>query len=119
MINRGFSTLFNEHPVYLVLIDDMENVCYTSLTSANVNAWQPYQPGDSLCTPLVHQVKDDLKIPTDLRKGTYRLGLWIPDGSARLKYDSRFAIRCANSNVDWWVSKDKKYGVNILSEIVL
>lgn len=119
LINRGFSTLFNEHPVYLVLIDEAENVCYTSLTNADVNTWQPYQPGDSLRSPLVHKVKSDLKIPADLSKGTYRLGLWIPDGSERLKYDNRFAIRCANGNVGWWISKDKKYGINILSEIVL
>ena len=119
LINRGFSTLFNEHSVYLVLIDEAENVCYTSLTNADVNTWQPYQPGDSQCSPLVHKVKSDLKIPADLSKGTYRLGLWIPDGSERLKYDNRFAIRCANGNVGWWVSKDKKYGINILSEITL
>lgn len=94
-----------------VLIDEAENVCYTSLTNADVNTWQPYQPGDSLCSPLVHKVKSDLKIPADLSKGTYRLGLWIPDGSERLKYDNRFAIRCANGNVGWWISKDKNMGL--------
>ena len=44
----------------------------------------------------------------------YSLGLWIPDGSARLQYDNRFAIRCANGDTQWWVSPDGKYGVNIL-----
>ena len=37
LINRGFSTLFNEHPVYLVLIDESGKVCHVALTDANVN----------------------------------------------------------------------------------
>lgn len=119
LINRGFSTLFNEHPVYLVLIDEADNVCYADLTNTNVYTWQPYQPGDDQCVPLIHKIKSELKIPANLNKGTYRLGLWIPDGSDRLKYDNRFAIRCANGNVDWWISKDRKYGINILAEVTL
>ena len=109
MINRGFSTLFNEHPVYLVLIDESGKVCHVALTDTNVNDWQPYEPGDSTYTPLLHTIATDLQIP-----GTYRLGLWIPDGSDRLQYDNRFAIRCANGDTQWWVSPDGKYGVNIL-----
>lgn len=114
LINRGFSTLFNEHPVYLVLIDESGKVCHVALTDTNVNDWQPYEPGDSTCTPLLHTIATDLQIPAGLAKGTYRLGLWIPDGSDRLQYDNRFAIRCANGDTQWWVSPDGKYGVNIL-----
>ena len=55
-----------------------------------------------------------LQIPLGLAMGMYRLGLWFPDGSARLQYDNRFAIRCANGDTQWWVSPDGKYGVNIL-----
>ena len=114
LINRGFSTLFNEHPVYLVLIDESGKVCHVALTDANVNDWQPYETGDSSCTPLLHTISTDLQIPLGLAKGMYSLGLWIPDGSARLQYDNRFAIRCANGDTQWWVSPDGKYGVNIL-----
>ena len=114
LMNRGFSTLFNEHPVYLVLIDESGKVCHVALTDANVNDWQPYETGDSSCTPLLHTISTNLQIPLGLAKGMYRLGLWIPDGSARLQYDNRFAIRCANGDTQWWVSPDGKYGVNIL-----
>lgn len=114
LMNRGFSTLFNEHPVYLVLIDESGKVCHVALTDANVNDWQPYETGDSSCTPLLHTISTDLQIPLGLAKGMYSLGLWIPDGSARLQYDNRFAIRCANGDTQWWVSPDGKYGVNIL-----
>ena len=49
--------------------------------------------------------------------GEYRLGLWIPDGSERLKYNPRYALRCANGNTTWWVSEDGKYGVNVLTTV--
>lgn len=114
LINRGFSTLFNEHPVYIVLIDSKGNVCNPFLTNANVNDWQPYDPDDKLCTPLVHKISANLPISEKIIKGNYRIGLWIPDGSDNLKYNSRFAIRCANGDTEWWVSPDGKYGVNII-----
>ena len=69
LINRGFSTLFNEHPVYLVLIDESGKVCHIALTDANVNDWQPYETGDSSCTPLLHTISTDLQIPLGLAKG--------------------------------------------------
>lgn len=119
LINRGFSTLFNEHPVYLVLIDQTGKVCSETGIQANVNDWQPYAPADSLCTPLLHTLQANLDVPEALPTGTYRLGLWIPDGSERLKYNSRFAIRCANGDVAWWISDDQKYGVNILGTVNL
>lgn len=117
LINRGFSTLFNEHPVYLVLVDEGGNLCCPVLTDANVSDWQPYQPGDTSYTPLVHRITANMPVPAELAKGKYRLGLWIPDGSECLKENNRFAIRCANGDAEWWVSEDGKYGVNILTTI--
>lgn len=119
LINRGFSTLFNEHPVYFVLIDPAGKVCTETEVEANVFDWQPYQPSDSLRTPLVHTIEAELNSLPGLLPGSYRLGLWIPDGSDRLKQDARYAIRCANGDVEWWVSEDGKYGVNILGTVEL
>lgn len=118
LINRGFSTLFNEHPVYYVLIN-AQNQVTEILTEANVHNFQPHQPKDSRYTPLLHHIKEEVTIPANLPVGTYRLGLWIPDGSNRLKYNSRYAIRCANGDMEWWLSPDNKYGINILTEIQL
>ena len=114
LINRGFSTLFNEHPVYFVLID-AQNRVQEFLTEADVHQFQPYQPEDATYTPLVHTIQARIPCPAD--GSTYRLGLWIPDGSPRLKYQSRFAIRCANGDMPWWVSCDGHYGVNILTSL--
>ena len=55
--------------------------------------------------------------PQAVSPGIYRLGLWLPDVSERLKYNPRYAIRCANGDVDWWISKDGRYGVNVLATI--
>lgn len=114
LINRGFSTLFNEHPVYFVLVDENGKVCHTQRTDADVHNWQPYAPSDAECTPLTHTVTAKLET-TGVPAGEYRLGLWIPDGSERLQYDPRYAIRCANSDAEWNLSQDGKYGINILT----
>lgn len=119
LINRGFSTLFNEHTVSLVLINEQNELCYAIQTDANVHDWQPYEPYDTNYTPLLHKIQTNLSIPETLPKGTYRLGLWISDGSEKLKNNSRYAIRCANGDAEWWVSPDHRYGVNILTTINL
>lgn len=115
LINRGFSTLFNEHPVYFVLIDEYNRV-QEFLTSTDVNLFQPNQPGDTNYTPLTHIIKGRVVLPKK-PDAVYKLGLWIPDGSVRLQYSPRFAIRCANGDVPWWVSPDQRYGVNILTTL--
>ena len=82
LINRGFSTLFNEHPVYFVLVDE-HNQVKEFLTNADTNSFQPYRPGDKTYTPLIHTIKGQVTLPKTAN-GTYKLGLWIPDGSRQL-----------------------------------
>lgn len=116
LINRGFATVFGEHSVYFVLMDDKGDITEFP-TEANPTDWQPFEPGDAAYTPLMHNVGLALQLPDTLQPGTYKLGLWIPDGSERLKYDARYAIRCANGDTTWAVSGDGKYGVNVLATV--
>lgn len=116
LINRGFATVFGEHPVCFVLIDE-EGMITEFPTTANPVHWQPFQPNDSTYTPLLHSVDASLALPASLAPGTYKLGLWIPDASERLMYNPRYSIRCANGDTDWWISKDGAYGVNILTDV--
>lgn len=116
LINRGFATVFGEHPVCFVLIDDQGTVTEFK-TDANPTDWQPFEPTDSTCTSLVHPVELPLALPASMTPGTYKLGLWIPDGSQRLMYNPRYAIRCANGDTTWWISTDGKYGVNVLTDV--
>ena len=53
--NRGFATVFGEHPVYFVLIDDAGEVTEFP-TDANPKNWQPFEPKDSAYTSLMHTV---------------------------------------------------------------
>jgi hypothetical protein len=116
LINRGFSTLFNEHPVCFVLTDAAGKVCASVRTDANVNDWQPYAPQDTIRTPLVHRISASMTLPPTLPAGTYQLGLWIPDGTAALTHNPQYAIRCANSDVEWLTTTDG-YGINRLTSI--
>jgi hypothetical protein len=118
LINRGFSTLYNEHPVYIVLVDSLGKVCHTMLTEARVNDWQPYAPQDTSRTPLLHHIIADIALPETFSPGTYHLGLWIPDGSAKLMYNPAFAIRCANGDSSWEISPEGQ-GINRLMDITI
>ena len=113
-INRGFAGFSSERPAYFVLIDEKEGIMELPALFSSSDC-QPYQPEDVTYTPLVHSISFAGKVPVS--PGNYRLGLWLPDVSERLKYNSRYAVRCANGDVDWWVSKDGRYGVNVLATI--
>ena len=47
------------------------------------------------------------------------LGLWLADGNMHVHYDARYAIRCANRGVKWWVSNDGRYGINVLTTLTI
>lgn len=115
LINRGFSTLFNEHPVYIVIVDKNGEVSNVLQTTADPHTWQPYNLKDALRTPLVHRISVAIPMTKSMHLSGCRLGLWIPDGSERLKYNPRYAIRCANGDVEWLTTRDGKYGVNVLA----
>lgn len=116
LINRGFATVFGNHKFNIVLIDENENITEFPI-DVNFTDWQPHQPGDKTYTPLIHTIKAQIKLPGSLPTGTYKLGIWMPDGSEQLKDNNRYAIRCANSNIEWHVSKNRKYGINTLTDI--
>ena len=116
LINRGFATVFGNHPAYYVLINPEGKVTEFPI-KVNPQDWQPFLPGDSTYTPLLHTIEAVLPLSGDYPKGTYQLGLWIPDGGEKLMFNTRYAIRCANGNTAWWVSKDNRYGVNLLTSV--
>lgn len=117
LINRGFATIFGEHTVRPVLIDAMGQVTELDAASVNPMDWQPFDPMDSECKPLLHTIELKCNLPEDMASGKYQLGLWIADASKRLMYDSRYAIRCANGNTTWLVTNEGRYGINVLTEV--
>jgi len=117
LINRGFSTLFNPRPAYLVLISENENTVHELPLDANPRNWQPFHPPDPNYKPLVHTISYNGKLAQDIKPGTYTLGLWLPDPKPTLRLDPQFAVRVANRDSRWWVSADGQYGVNTLHPV--
>ncbi len=116
LVNRGFSTLHNPRPVFLVLINDA-NCVATFPVDAEPRTWQPYKPGDKKYAPLVHTIKADCALPERLQPGWYVLGLWLPDAYESLRMDPRYAVRTANGDVPWWTDREGRYGVNVLGAV--
>jgi len=118
LINRGFAAVAQPYAVSFVLIDPTEKV-YELPTDADVTSWQPSAVGDLNYKPVTQVVQYEGKLPMHLIPGKYKLGIWISDQNTSLQYNYRYAIRCANGNVPWWISRDGKYGINILTSLTI
>lgn len=116
VVNRGFAAVAGAHRVYWALIDEAGKVTAFPV-QADPGKWQPYQPGDSACAPLLHRIDAEFCVPESLPAGTYKLGFWIADASEELKQDARYAIRCANGDIDWYTGVNNTYGINVLTEV--
>ncbi|NSL88303.1 DUF4832 domain-containing protein [Chitinophaga sp. Mgbs1] len=119
LINRGFSAPHNAREAFFVLLNAEGKVAYVIPASTLPDSWQPYQPGDTLCWPLVHHITATVRAEQHIAPGTYRLGLWLPDGTPVLKYNSAYALRCANGNITWFTDEQQQYGINILTEMTI
>lgn len=116
LINRGFATLYNPRPALFVLIAPDGRIVEMP-TGADPRRWQPTDPGDALHRPIPHELTAERILPRDMSPGVYRLGLWLPDGSASLRQRAAYAIRLANRDVPWWTLDHDRYGINVLGEI--
>jgi len=118
LINRGFSTVKQPCSVSFVLIDPTGMV-YELPSDADPTTWQPFASGDVNFKPVSYFIEYQGKLPLHLIPGKYKLGILIADASTALQYDFRYDIRCANGNVGWWISRDKKYGINVLTSLTI
>jgi hypothetical protein len=118
LINKGFANIKQICTLAFVLIDPSGQV-YELAADATPENWQPFAFGDPEFKPLTHEVVYQGQLPKKLIPGKYILGLWIADGNQRLHYDYRYAIRCANRGVKWWVSNDGRYGINVLTTLTM
>ena len=119
LVNRGFSTLLNPRPVYVVLAGLDGRIALRHKTAADPRSWQPYDPNDPACTPLTHLVHAEVPLPPDFAPGDYLLGVWLPDGDARLEHDARYAVRVANRDAPFWRGPDGDTGVNVLGALAV
>lgn len=115
LVNRGFSTLYHSRPVVFVLIDGNGRVTELPAADVDVRRWFPHNPDDPQKRALTHKIQYSAHLPSSQKPGHYSLGLWLPDGSARLRKRADYAIRFANGDVPFWASPNQRsWGINVL-----
>ena len=97
LFNAGYAPLYNKRTAYLVLKNGAQT--YSLPLTSDPRRWQP---GHTF-------IMEQPAIPSEVKEGTYRLYLWMPDQYESIKNDPRFAIRFGN--VDVW---DETTGYNDL-----
>lgn len=106
--NFGFAPLINKRPVYLVLIDEKDQV-REFLTAADAGKWLPANTAGETYT-----IRHTIGLNTSFSPGLYKVGLWLPDDSNDLKYNTDYSIRFANGNMELWQDAGNKYLINII-----
>jgi Domain of unknown function (DUF4832)/Domain of unknown function (DUF4874) len=102
--NDGWAAPFNPRSVYLVLAGDAGRYPL-SLPVKDIRRWEADQDV---------AVDTTLSVPAEVRPGAYRLALWLPDASARLRMRPEYAIRLANEGV--W---EAETGLNVLAPVTV
>ena len=101
--NVGFAPIYNERKAY-VAFRNQESVFSVQLAS-DPRRWLP--------NGVVTEIDETVTIPEEVMNGTYELYLYLPDMSASLAADPRYAVRFANVGV--W---DATTGMNRLNASV-
>ncbi len=86
--NVGYAAMFNARPVFAVLTKGGTRIA-TPL-AVDPRTWAP---GKS------QTVYGLIPLSTSMPPGTYTLSLWLPDQSASIRNDARFAVQFANQGV--------------------
>lgn len=102
--NTGYATPYNERHAYIVLYNSSNN--YMLPLESDPRFWAPNNE--------VTEIDEQLTLPSDLEEGAYDVALYLPDASASIAADPRFAIRLANYNM--W---DETTGYNNLNMRVM
>ncbi|MDL2223958.1 DUF4832 domain-containing protein [Bacteroidales bacterium OttesenSCG-928-M06] len=112
--NTGFATVLNPKPVYLVLINENNQIAKEiELTDIKPRNWQPWAKGKPT-ELLIHSISG--KATIDL-SGKYKVGIWIPDSQESIKNEPAYCIKFATDNqvVSHWYNNTR--AVNIIGEV--
>lgn len=112
--NYGFAPVINKRPVYLVLINE-NNQVYEFPVDADPIQWLPAHATGNRS----YAINQNIELSNTLMPGHYKIGLWLPDDSDMLRYNNNYAIRFANGNMEWWKDAGNKYLINIIGSFEL
>ena len=87
--NVGYAPLYNERYAYIVF-KNITNT-YSIKLSSDPRTWAP----NSATTTI----DEDVTLPVDMQAGTYDLYLYLPDASANIAANPKYAVRFANQGI--------------------
>jgi len=102
--NVGYAPLYNERHAYIVFKNSSKT--YSVQLATDPRTWLP--------NSAVTAIGENISLPSDMAAGTYHMYLWLPDASASIANDPKFAIRFANSDI--W---DDNTGYNDLNASII
>jgi hypothetical protein len=103
VLNRGYAVPMNERPLEVVLTSGgVRKVARLSYDARRIAAG------------ATTTISARLRVPADLAPGTYSVALRLPDASASLAGDARYAIRLANEGT--W---NESTGDNLLTDALV
>lgn len=113
--NTGFATIVNPRPVYLVFINERDQVVKEVKLDVNPKDWQPYDLSTKAYIPWVHALEGGF--PLSL-KGNYRVGIWMPDNHPDWRQNEVYDLKWVeNEHLYHWRDAQQKYAVNIVGTI--
>lgn len=101
LYNDGYASVIKKRPIFLVF-DNGTNRYNIELKGVDVRKWVS---GPAVLSPQT------VNLPSNMKPGTYKLALWLPDAFENLQSRPEYAVRFANQNI--WNSAN---GYNVLSE---
>ncbi len=89
-INKGYAAPFNERKAYLILKNITTNEIYSALINSDPRTW---------LGPNEITLSQNIILPSNIKRGTYKLYLSLPDSAPSIANRPEYAIRFANENV--------------------
>lgn len=102
--NVGYAPLYNERYAYIVLKNNTNT--YSIPLSSDPRTWAP--------NDATTAINEYITLPATMAPGTYDLYLYLPDASASIANNPKYAVRFANQGI-WQAST----GYNILNKQVV
>lgn len=102
--NDGYASLIKARPIYLVF-DNGTDRYNIELINTDVRKW---------VSGLNELTVQHVTLPSNMKSGTYKLAMWLPDASSNLQSRHEYSIRFANQEV--W---DAANGYNVLIDSVI
>ena len=112
--NTGFATVINPKEVYLVLVSGDGQVAKEIKLDVDPKTWIP-STNEEPNQVAKYVIKGSA---TAGLSGTYKVGIWMPEKVADLKYNPAYAIKFApTEKLTHWYDDAGKYAVNIFGEV--